>query len=121
MIALLLSVIFTAQPTQVDRVELNHLVTQTGDVSLTQIILWESLCHEGKHGSHAQEWRSVDPEQVSISRGYPSIVRFVHSGKRYAIATYVIRETHTTRDPELADRDVFPVAKRIPYLPEGEQ
>jgi hypothetical protein len=119
MIALLLSVLFTAQPPAVDRVELNHLVTATGETTLTQLILWESLCHEGRHGSHAQEWRSVAPEQVSVTRGYPTIVRFVHGGNRYAVATYAFRETMTTRDPELADRSEFPVEQRVPYIAEA--
>jgi len=121
MITLLLSVIFAAQPPIVDRVELNHLVTPTGETSLTQIIFWESLCHHGRHGSHAQEWRSVAPEQVSVTRGELTIVRFVHSGKRYAIAARVFRETWTTRDPELDDRHKFPIEMRIPYIKEAGQ
>ena len=113
LLALALSVSHT--PIPVDRVELNHKYDCTGELTLTQVIVWRPM-HMERYESHVSDWRIVKDEP-SRSRGEcGSIVRFTHRGELIVLRARVYRETHTKADPEYADRRLLKEDDRMPQL-----
>ncbi len=103
--ALLVFVSLLAPINRCDVLERNVVVAEDGGEVLRQWIVWDWDHTEGVH--RCQWWalergevvtRTVDGWRVSVG------------GKRIEGRTY--RTTRTTHDPELCDRDTWPVERR---------
>lgn len=89
----------------VERIEINHVYNQDGELKFTQAIVWEWQ-HDYRRFA-VRGWRMV--HQADIMRaGRQTIMRF--GDKR--ISSRFTSETHTLHDPEYDDRRLTPMQNR---------
>ncbi len=116
MIALLLMLSLPVQDgTQtihVDAIERNVVINRDGQKTIDQYIL--KRWHKNKF-QIAQWWLANGRDRVRNNDGTYEI-RAYRGMVEYRIVTRSYRETTTSYDPELRDRDKLPIDQRRPYL-----
>lgn len=91
-----------------DMVEVNHVMGSTGNEHFVQAIAWDYFQEFGRH--HAQAWVAVDDWQ----RTQTGVRLVTASGVTLDVRCKYFKETWTRHDPEIADRDKFPIKFRRP-------
>lgn len=89
-----------------DMVEVNHVCDAAGCMKFTQVIAWEWLPDYCVH--RAQDWRIITWWSVDGNN-----LMYRDNDKLRTVRSRIIRETWTHHDPEIADRNMFPVSKRV--------
>jgi hypothetical protein len=115
MIAALLMALLAEPPIVFERcdlIELNVVYCgETGRESFRQLIFWEEIWPDAR--LHVREWRIVrNPSQYPLKNGVEWRAVVVEDEKITVIRAPTYRETWTTFDPELAERDVLPDNRR---------
>lgn len=86
-------------PQNVDWIELNHVLGESGEVRFSQIILWEWNPRYRRHD--AIGWWCVELDSVSIPRT-PQGYSVSYKGKHYASRQF--SQSWTRHDPEVESR-----------------
>lgn len=106
------------KPIKVDAVELNHFHDKRGEHVFSQFVFkrWGNWT-DGKR-YHVSEWLLLKNKYAHIKRGNRHTILYFHDGQEVLVETPVYRETWTTFDPELQDKNLLPEDRRQPYLSE---
>ena len=97
------------QPNWVDVIEVNHVV-RDGKVTLTQVIYWR---WESDNRLHVVAWRTV-PEDYTVQRvGNRWIDEYQEGTQRMRVYGRGYRFRRSDYDPEMEDRKVWPVERRV--------
>lgn len=107
------------QREHVDVLELNHVLNEKDEVRFTQVILWRWTPAFPDSRHVVSEWFAIEePNHLLYDRwqGYPRLTWRDRRGKVYVATSRTFKETYTRHDPEMADREVFPVGCRRPYF-----
>ena len=107
------------QHADVDKVELNRVYDERGDLELTQIICWRWDHFRKRY--IVSEWFRVSGQEIVAEswRVRKRIVWRGSGGTVYEALTPTFLETDGFNDPELDDRAVRKPAFRIPYFQRG--
>lgn len=98
------------QPAQpVDTIERNTIYDDNGKACFTQIILWR--WNEEYMRNDVGSW--VMEDSVIWTRG-----GFVWKGQRFTSSHIIHSHTHTSADPERANKKLFDEKLRIPFIRE---
>lgn len=97
-----------AKEITVDRIEVNTLVDECGKETITQVVFWNWRRWLCKPQFVCEGWRMYRPEQLKQARG--KWIWYPDRGPP-VVARELIR-TRTRRDPEKANREVYPVERR---------
>jgi hypothetical protein len=116
MIAILLSLVLSSPaPPRVEVVEVNTY-TQGGRTILTQIILkrWLNLSTGPSH--YVEEWRLVSGDVQPYWRHGRRLIDVPTASGVITIEVRSLRESRTTYDPEVAEREIRPMCQRRAVL-----
>jgi hypothetical protein len=116
MIAILLSLVLSSPaPPRVEVVEVNTY-TQGGRTILTQIILkrWLNLSTGPSH--YIEEWRLVSGDVQPYWRHGRRLIDVPTASGVITIEVRSLRESRTTYDPEVAEREIRPMCQRRAVL-----
>ena len=89
-------------------IELNTVYSRTGGETLTQWILWDSY---EDTGVVCRGWKMLAGERLTRSGGKWAMV-WNRGGVLHRVSAPLFLRTHTQRDPEVDDRELFPVNHR---------
>ena len=107
---------------KVDLCELNHVfvVTQAKDLSqaFSQVILWRWYSQWPTNTGYRVAEYCVTEDGVNIiwKQGKRRVVWRDRSGQQYEAICTSFRETATTYDPEMLERQEWPLGSRVPYF-----
>jgi hypothetical protein len=122
MIELLLAcaLTITPQPPKAEVVEVNTY-TQGGRIVLTQILLkrWLNLSTGSSH--YIEEWRLVAGDVQPYWRHGKRLIDVPTASGTITIEVRSLRESRTTYDPEVAEREIRPMCQRRAVLAEVGQ
>jgi hypothetical protein len=116
-IILLLSlpIIPTVQPAHVDRIELNHYSSPSGDHVFDQLIFYDWSNQRKRFD--VREWRLVKDESMVPRRcrdGWRVV--FYDGGIPREVVAKSMQETFTQYDPETLERDALAIDQRLPLF-----
>ena len=117
MIAALLSLALTLapQPTRVDLVEVNHYHDARGEHVFDQLIFYK--WSEQRKRYDVCEWRLIKDESMLPKRkGDGWMLRWHDDGVLREVQIANLRETNTTYDPEVIEREYLPQDQRRAVL-----
>ena len=102
----------------VDVCELNHKIDSDGQPQFDQVILWRWVPQWPKSATHhVSEYFMIDSDvRVDWKLGKRRVTWRDKSGQCYEVNCTTFRETTTRHDPEVADREPWPVEIRRPYF-----
>ena len=103
---------------EVDLCELNHVLHVTGDPAFSQVILWRWYSQwPMKTGYRVTEYFMTSSDVMILwKHGRRHVVFRDRSGVCYEIRCKTFRETITGYDPEMLDRQAWPIGSRTPYF-----
>ena len=121
MIALLIAVVsLPPRAIAVDLVEVNHCYNATGDHVFDQLIFYSWSKQRKRYD--VREWRLIQSESMYPVRKRDGwLVRFADDNVTREVVAGVRRETWTTKDPELRERNELPQENRKPLLPKVQE
>jgi hypothetical protein len=114
---LTLPIIPTPQHAHVDRIELNHYSSATGDHVFDQLIFYDWSNQRKRFD--VREWRLVKDESMVPRRcrdGWRVV--FYDGGIPREVMAKSMQETFTSYDPETLERDRLPQDQRLPLFDE---
>lgn len=102
----------------VDRCELNHVTYENSETSFSQVILWRWYSHWPiESGFLVAEYFMIDGDvRIIWKNGRKHVVWRDRSGICYEVMCSTFSETSTCFDPEMLDRQKWPVERRTPYF-----
>jgi hypothetical protein len=103
---------------QVDLIEVNHYYDASGRWVFDQLLFW-SFHPDGK--LHLREWRLLKSPSMAPQRGYKKwVCEWTEHGVDRRVESPAFKETRSTSDHELLDRDFVPKQDRIQLWSHGE-
>ena len=108
------------QSRRVDVCELNHILSNDGDsIRMSQIILWRWVNILPSPTHRVTEYEVVTDKYVSAELLGDGTYRIAWRSRRGIVREVyarTFRETVTLHDPEVQDRRVMRIKRRIPYF-----
>jgi hypothetical protein len=117
LLLLTLPIIPTVQPAHVDRIELNHYSSASGDHVFDQLIFYDWSNQRKRFD--VREWRLVRDESMVPRRcrdGWRVV--FYDGGIPREVMAKSMQETFTQYDPETLERDALAIDQRLPLFDE---
>lgn len=104
---------------EVDLIELNHFLDDTGREVFQQVIFYDWSRHDRQ--LEVRAWRLIKhpsqlPRRLRDDSGFR--VRWQDKGKVREVVSASLRETYSRQDPERANRRLVPENERIPLWQE---
>lgn len=95
-----------------DIVEVNHVYTDTGSHTLSQVIWWEWCKDFDRY--NVIDWRMIEAcgKPTQIGRKYVNEWYDNKTRSHLRVIAYIYKETWTLYDPEIKAREVYPEVRR---------